>query len=170
MNAAELTDKLGLHSLRHRNWYIQATCATSGDGLYEGLDWLANQLKNKKWEEDTKKGAELFTCTWQGILMNRPDSGIGGDFRLSFSVHGGSLLNSRFSCTSYSTTHRYAHTETHTNKCKLNVGIHSKHLRCPPLVLRCHILYVLKCCTKLCVTPLSQQWVKYDFLGVFFNC
>ncbi|KAF3856438.1 hypothetical protein F7725_017161 [Dissostichus mawsoni] len=48
MNSAEITDKLGLHSLRHRNWYIQATCATSGDGLYEGLDWLANQLKNKK--------------------------------------------------------------------------------------------------------------------------
>jgi len=48
MNAAEITDKLGLHSLRQRNWYIQATCATSGDGLYEGLDWLSNQLKNKK--------------------------------------------------------------------------------------------------------------------------
>ena len=31
---------------RNRNWYIQATCATSGDGLYEGLDWLSNQLKN----------------------------------------------------------------------------------------------------------------------------
>ncbi|KAF5273953.1 hypothetical protein FQA39_LY01068 [Lamprigera yunnana] len=46
MNAAEITDKLGLHSLRGRNWYIQATCATSGDGLYEGLDWLSNQLKN----------------------------------------------------------------------------------------------------------------------------
>jgi ADP-ribosylation factor protein 1 len=25
---------------------VQATCATSGDGLYEGLDWLSNQLKN----------------------------------------------------------------------------------------------------------------------------
>uniref|UniRef100_A0A8D2BRS3 ADP-ribosylation factor n=1 Tax=Sus scrofa TaxID=9823 RepID=A0A8D2BRS3_PIG len=48
MNAAEITDKLGLHSLRQRNWYIQATCATSGDGLYEGLDWLSNQLKNQK--------------------------------------------------------------------------------------------------------------------------
>uniref|UniRef100_A0A8C5G9G7 ADP-ribosylation factor 1 n=1 Tax=Gouania willdenowi TaxID=441366 RepID=A0A8C5G9G7_GOUWI len=48
MNAAEITDKLGLHSLRNRNWYIQATCATSGDGLYEGLDWLSNQLKNVK--------------------------------------------------------------------------------------------------------------------------
>lgn len=48
MNAAEITDKLGLHSLRNRNWYIQATCATSGDGLYEGLDWLSNQLKSQK--------------------------------------------------------------------------------------------------------------------------
>ena len=48
MNAAEITDKLALHQLRQRNWYIQATCATSGDGLYEGLDWLSNQLKNQK--------------------------------------------------------------------------------------------------------------------------
>ncbi|KAL5247478.1 hypothetical protein ACHWQZ_G019380 [Mnemiopsis leidyi] len=47
MNAAEVTDKLGLHALRNRTWYIQATCATSGDGLYEGLDWLSTQLKNK---------------------------------------------------------------------------------------------------------------------------
>merc|ERR1719460_1121753 len=46
MNAAEITDRLGLHSLRNRHWYIQSTCATSGDGLYEGLDWLSNQLKN----------------------------------------------------------------------------------------------------------------------------
>jgi ADP-ribosylation factor protein 1 len=47
MNAAEITDKLGLHSLRNRQWFIQATCATSGDGLYEGLDWLSNTLKKK---------------------------------------------------------------------------------------------------------------------------
>lgn len=40
MNAAEITDKLGLHSLRQRQWFIQATCATSGDGLYEGLEWV----------------------------------------------------------------------------------------------------------------------------------
>ena len=48
MTAAEVTDKLGLHSLRSRNWYIQATCATTGDGLYEGLDWLSATLKNRK--------------------------------------------------------------------------------------------------------------------------
>lgn len=46
MTAAEITDKLNLHSLRNRNWYIQATCATNGEGLYEGLDWMSTQLKN----------------------------------------------------------------------------------------------------------------------------
>ncbi|CAK9320415.1 unnamed protein product [Citrullus colocynthis] len=47
MTVAEITDKLGLHSLRHRRWYIQATCATSGQGLYEGLDWLSSNISNK---------------------------------------------------------------------------------------------------------------------------
>lgn len=27
-------------------WYIQSTCAPQGQGLYEGLDWLSNQLAN----------------------------------------------------------------------------------------------------------------------------
>ncbi|XP_021367861.1 ADP-ribosylation factor 1 isoform X1 [Mizuhopecten yessoensis] len=48
MNAPEITEKLGLSNLRNRNWFIQATCATSGDGLYEGLDWVSNQLKSHK--------------------------------------------------------------------------------------------------------------------------
>ncbi|VAI38806.1 unnamed protein product [Triticum turgidum subsp. durum] len=47
MNAAEITDKLGLHSLRQRHWYIQSTCATTGEGLYEGLDWLSSNIANK---------------------------------------------------------------------------------------------------------------------------
>jgi ADP-ribosylation factor protein 1/Arf/Sar family protein len=69
MSVAEITDKLGLHSLRQRTWvrypffffffetfcttlqmltvpqFIQSTCATSGDGLFEGLDWLATEIK-----------------------------------------------------------------------------------------------------------------------------
>merc|ERR1712057_118689 len=47
MNAAEITDKLGLHSLRQRNWYIQSTCATTGDGLYEGLDWMQANIAQR---------------------------------------------------------------------------------------------------------------------------
>ena len=46
MTAAEITDKLGLHSLRQRHWFIQSTCATSGEGLYEGLDWLSTNIAN----------------------------------------------------------------------------------------------------------------------------
>jgi len=50
MSTAEVTDKLGLHALRSRNWFIQGTCATSGEGLYEGLDWLAANVKKTSHE------------------------------------------------------------------------------------------------------------------------
>jgi len=36
MTPAEITDKLGLHRMRDRNWFVQPSCATSGDGLFEG--------------------------------------------------------------------------------------------------------------------------------------
>ncbi|KAF9412161.1 Arf GTPase arf1 [Podila epigama] len=45
MSASETADKLGLPSLRGTRWKIQATCATSGEGLYEGLEWLAQTVK-----------------------------------------------------------------------------------------------------------------------------
>jgi ADP-ribosylation factor protein 1 len=48
MAPVELTDKLGLHSLRGREWFIQACCATTGDGLFEGLDWLSDTLRKRK--------------------------------------------------------------------------------------------------------------------------
>merc|ERR1711861_27082 len=37
MTAAEVTEKLGLKSMQTRKWFMQSTCATTGDGLYEGL-------------------------------------------------------------------------------------------------------------------------------------
>ncbi|XP_077399436.1 ADP-ribosylation factor 4 [Vanacampus margaritifer] len=44
MTASDLTERLGLKEMRGRSWYMQATCATQGTGLYEGLDWLSNEL------------------------------------------------------------------------------------------------------------------------------
>ncbi|KOB78733.1 putative adp-ribosylation factor 6 [Operophtera brumata] len=38
-------EKLGLTRIRDRNWYVQPSCATSGDGLYEGLTWLTSNHK-----------------------------------------------------------------------------------------------------------------------------
>ncbi|XP_061776445.1 ADP-ribosylation factor 1-like [Nerophis ophidion] len=46
LTPTEVTEALGLHTLRDRRWFIQATCATNGDGLYEGLEWLSEQLRN----------------------------------------------------------------------------------------------------------------------------
>merc|ERR1712054_711822 len=48
MTAAEVTEKLGLQSMQNRRWFMQSTCATTGDGLYEGLDWLSRILSGKK--------------------------------------------------------------------------------------------------------------------------
>mmetsp|Transcript_46765 Transcript_46765/g.77445 ORF Transcript_46765/g.77445 Transcript_46765/m.77445 type:complete len:181 (-) Transcript_46765:57-599(-) len=47
MSPAEITDKMNLHSLGQRQWYMQSACAVTGDGLYEGLDWLARTVKHK---------------------------------------------------------------------------------------------------------------------------
>ena len=44
----EVTDKLGLALLRNRDWFIQSTCAVNGQGIVDGLEWLATSLKNKK--------------------------------------------------------------------------------------------------------------------------
>jgi len=48
MKVQEITEKLGLNKLRGRQWYIQGTSAPTGDGLYEGLDWLSATLSKKK--------------------------------------------------------------------------------------------------------------------------
>src|SRR3990167_5165527 len=47
MSVNEITSKLELNSLRSRQWFIQATCAMNGDGLYEGSDWLTSVLNAK---------------------------------------------------------------------------------------------------------------------------
>uniref|UniRef100_H2Y475 ADP-ribosylation factor n=1 Tax=Ciona savignyi TaxID=51511 RepID=H2Y475_CIOSA len=44
MTTNEVNNSMGLYNLNNRTWYVQGTCATSGDGLYEGFDWLASQL------------------------------------------------------------------------------------------------------------------------------
>merc|ERR1712048_190006 len=48
MPASEVTEKLGLHHMRNRKWFIQSTCATTGDGLYEGPDWMSRTLSSRK--------------------------------------------------------------------------------------------------------------------------
>jgi len=49
LSPEEVYDLLGVADLmkQGKRIHLQPCCATSGDGLYEGLDWLANTVTNK---------------------------------------------------------------------------------------------------------------------------
>jgi ADP-ribosylation factor protein 6 len=53
MNVAEIEERMGLRELRDRKWYVHPTCATSGDGLYEGLEWLSSQHLGEEYNPAT---------------------------------------------------------------------------------------------------------------------
>ena len=48
LSPSEVAGKLGMHQMRGRDWYIQGTCATNGDGLFEGMHELAKLVKEFK--------------------------------------------------------------------------------------------------------------------------
>ena len=78
MSVAEVTDKLSLHSVRTHNWHIQATCATSGDGLYEGLDWLSHTLFSKPKPTPSKPDdAKAEVKTEAKVESEKPSVAIG---------------------------------------------------------------------------------------------
>lgn len=47
MSVSEVIEKLGLPQQHNRQWNVIASCATTGDGLYEGLEWLSQELSKK---------------------------------------------------------------------------------------------------------------------------
>ena len=48
MNPNEVQEKLTLGNLKDRMWFVQPSCAVSGDGLLEGMSWVSvNGCKNK---------------------------------------------------------------------------------------------------------------------------
>jgi small GTP-binding protein len=47
ISATEMVEHLRLITCKSRPWYIQAMCAKSGEGIYEGMEWL--------WKECSKK-------------------------------------------------------------------------------------------------------------------
>lgn len=46
LTPAETCEALGLPQMKGRKWHVQGAIATRGEGLYEGLDWLANTLRS----------------------------------------------------------------------------------------------------------------------------
>lgn len=48
MTAAEISDALSLHTIKNHDWHIQACCALTGEGLYDGLEWVAQHVSGQK--------------------------------------------------------------------------------------------------------------------------
>ena len=76
-------------------WYIQATCATQGQGLYEGLDWLSNELA--KWlsaslHQSARFVSKLWVSFWLHTLLIEFGS-IGVRFQISFRLHSSIFYN-----------------------------------------------------------------------------
>lgn len=53
----QLRKQLGLDKLEGVNWHIEGAVATTGTGLFEGLDWLVENLPDEK-EAKKKHKAE----------------------------------------------------------------------------------------------------------------
>jgi len=45
MDADEVTEKLGLSKLQDHSWHVVQSCAIAGDGLFEGLTWLNQNVQ-----------------------------------------------------------------------------------------------------------------------------
>ena len=48
MKPAEVEARLHLDTLENRKWFVQPTNATIGDGLYEGMEWIASHFRPAK--------------------------------------------------------------------------------------------------------------------------
>eukprot|EP01116_Phalansterium_solitarium_P003193 TRINITY_DN1387_c0_g2_i2.p1 TRINITY_DN1387_c0_g2~~TRINITY_DN1387_c0_g2_i2.p1 ORF type:complete len:235 (+),score=39.78 TRINITY_DN1387_c0_g2_i2:57-761(+) len=57
MSITEIVDHLALRDLASRRWHIQAACATVGDGLYDGLDWLSDAIAGHLFDKSAERPA-----------------------------------------------------------------------------------------------------------------
>jgi signal recognition particle receptor subunit beta len=48
MSPKEVADKLELQQLKSHPWFLQGCVGTTGDGLYEGFNWLIKEMQKKQ--------------------------------------------------------------------------------------------------------------------------
>lgn len=44
LSLTQVTEGLDLSKQKDRKWFVQSCSATSGNGIYEGLDWLSRAI------------------------------------------------------------------------------------------------------------------------------
>ena len=48
LSASQIVDQMSLQKLFGRQWYVQAACATTGEGVYDAMSQLAPMVKKFK--------------------------------------------------------------------------------------------------------------------------
>lgn len=46
LSVAELSEALELVAVTTHSWHVQQSCAVTGDGLLDGLQWIAQRIRN----------------------------------------------------------------------------------------------------------------------------
>ncbi len=76
MDIHEILKRLKIDQIKH-NWLIHVSCGMTGDGLYEGLDWLSNTLNKKLNCEPNPKSEEtswISKRNYELVLDNKKKS------------------------------------------------------------------------------------------------
>ena len=47
MSAAEISKQFNLTTIKNHSWHIQGCCALTGEGLYEGMEWLTESINQR---------------------------------------------------------------------------------------------------------------------------
>lgn len=47
-NSGEIAADLALHNIRTHEWHIQGCCALTGEGLHDGVEWIATRVRERQ--------------------------------------------------------------------------------------------------------------------------
>ena len=64
LSAEEVTQELRLDQITDRKWHVQPSCATTGEGLYAGLKWLASAAGKCKFKIHFINALHAFLSGW----------------------------------------------------------------------------------------------------------
>lgn len=54
LTTAQLVERLCLMEVRNREWFVQGCSAVSGDGLFEGFDWVTGAVKRARAHHESR--------------------------------------------------------------------------------------------------------------------
>ena len=75
MSPAQLIDNLGLHKYNGRHeWNVQATCAVTGEGIYEAMDTVSKLVKQREsWSSETLPEWWMIFCNAGNVKTKKID-------------------------------------------------------------------------------------------------